>query len=323
MTVKTSPIACRDVSFANYLDRKKNRESLHIMGNGVTDYAYSADLELRKKLDSIPHFYSLASKVCGTYTTRQIQVANRSGIAVSGSQFPEIYSIVCSCAKTLGIGVPNTYIINDPVMNASTYCFNDVEPLILVNSGMVERCTPGELKFVLGHECGHIQNLHGVYSAAVNVLTSIGTGGAGALMGAAANLFNQTVAILLNSLSRAMEITCDRAGLICADDPEDCYNALTKLSYGGMIGKEYTVDYKELRKQLDLQRDNISQLDEILSTGHDHPTTIRRVFAAMEFSRCETYFSWRPETRERSQVLFTKKETDELCKKIVSIQGLD
>lgn len=40
-----------------------------------------------------------------------------------------------------------------------------------------------------------------------------------------------------------------------------------KPAYGGMIGKEYTAGYEELRKQPDMQRDNISQLDKILSSS--------------------------------------------------------
>ena len=40
----------------------------------------------------------------------------------------------------------------------------------MIHSSLYERLTPGELKTVIGHECGHIHNMHGVYSIMVVIL---------------------------------------------------------------------------------------------------------------------------------------------------------
>jgi DNA-binding CsgD family transcriptional regulator len=75
------------------------------------------------------------------------------------------------CADTLGIGIPTMFVIsNIGVLNASTYCFEDADPLITMHSSMLERLTDMELKSVVGHECGHIHNNHGIYNVAVEII---------------------------------------------------------------------------------------------------------------------------------------------------------
>ena len=43
------------VGFREYVQRRKAKEEARLSGNGLPEYAYSKDYQLRKKLDSIPH----------------------------------------------------------------------------------------------------------------------------------------------------------------------------------------------------------------------------------------------------------------------------
>lgn len=313
-----SPIRGRDVSFRNYIDRRIRSDSVHMEGHGVPDYAYDLDYELRKKLDAIPHFYSVASKICATYASRELRKYNKHAMAVTPTQFPEIYNIGCDCARILGIGIPNIYVMSSPEINAFAIAGPDSEPLIILYSALVERLTEGELRSIIGHECGHIHNQHSIYMMLVNIISQMGAGALRGISWYVAQALTQSTMILLNAWSRAAEVTCDRAGMICCGSKEDSCGALAKLSYGAMFG-EHEIDYEEIRRQLELQKNNITEIDEIIDPNSTHPTFARRIFAAMEFENCETLYKWRPELKEHGMKVNSKEETDKRCREIVNV----
>ncbi|RGY98896.1 M48 family metallopeptidase [Clostridium sp. AM58-1XD] len=311
----SSPLQGMDYSFRDYMARRKAMESRRLSGNGLPDYAFAFDYECRRKLDAIPHFYSIAKKICATYASRTLQVINMDGLIVGPDQFPEVYQIGCDCARTLGIGIPNIYIINDLSINAYTIATDDIEPLIVIHSGLYERFTPGELRCVIGHECGHIHNQHSVYSMLSNILLNVGIAATGIISTQLMALLTMGSRIALNAWSRAAEVTCDRAGLICCDKPEDAYQVNAKLMYGAALG-EHTVNYEALRKQLDMQMGNLTKFNELL---YDHPTSVRRIVAEMEFIECEVFYRWRPELMQPGQIMRSKEETDERCRRFVDV----
>lgn len=312
-----SPLYGLDSSFRSYVRKRKESSNAHMAGNGLPDYAFAADYELRKKLDSIPHFYSLGKKICATYVSRQLQIINQSGLAVGPNQFPDVYEIGRDCAKRLGIGIPNIYIVNNLELNAYTIAMDDTEPLIVIYSGLYERFTSGELRTVIGHECGHIHNQHGIYNMMVQILLEGGVGAA-ALGGVSSLLLSPVLIgaqVALNAWSRAEEVTCDRAGMICCERLEDAYSAEAKFLYGAAFG-EHTIDYEELEKQLQMQTENIARLEELTS---NHPTTVRRIMAEKAFAECELLYQWRPDLRQPGQSLHNKDYVDDLCRKYIQV----
>lgn len=311
-----SPIHSMEHSFRSYVKRRKAAESRRMSGNGLPDYAFSADYEYRKKLDAIPHFYSLAKKICGTYASRTLQETNLRGMLVGPEQYPDVYQMGCDCARLLGIGIPNIYIVNDQTLNAYTIGTDDIEPLIVIHSGLYERVTPGELRCVIGHECGHIHNQHGIYNMLKQIMVAAGTTAAGMLSAQLMNLMTMGAEFLLNAWSRAAEVTCDRAGMICSERVEDAYNVNAKLLYGAAIGDKGTVNLEALKKQLEMQMGTLVRLDELMT---DHPTSVRRIMAEMEFTQCEVFYRWRPELREAGQTTRTREETDERCRRYVDV----
>ena len=76
-----SPLRSMEHSFRAYTARRKAVEERRMSGNGLPDYAFSSDYEYRKRLDAIPHFYSVAKKICGTYASRTLQESQHSGAA--------------------------------------------------------------------------------------------------------------------------------------------------------------------------------------------------------------------------------------------------
>lgn len=285
-------------------------------GNGIPNYAFALDYECRKKLDSIPRFYDTAKTITGTYVSRMTHEFTRTSLAVGPTQFPEIYQIACDCAKTLGIGIPNVFIQNDPTMNAFTYATDDIEPMVVVHSGLMERMTAGELKYVIGHECGHIQNYHSAYQYLSQLVLNAGLSVAYGVSRMLATLMTAGSRVLLATWSRAAETTADRAGMLCADRSEDCYSALAKIMYGGTIGSEHEIDYEAVRAQLEHTISNVARYSEILD---DHPAIARRIAALQEFCECRVYYEWRPDQKKPGQLMRTKEETDECCRRYIDL----
>ena len=81
-----SPLRSMEHSFRAYVKRRRAEEGRRMSGNGLPDYAFAADYEYRKKLDAIPHFYSVAKKICATYASRTLQEVNLAGLLVGPDQ---------------------------------------------------------------------------------------------------------------------------------------------------------------------------------------------------------------------------------------------
>lgn len=302
--------------FREYVRRRQAMENARLSGNGLPDYAFAMDYELRKKLDAIPHLYNIGKNICGTYASRHMHEVNMNGLLVGPDQFADVYETGCECARRLGIGIPNIYILNNQGINAYTIATDDVEPVIVVYSGLYERFTAGELKCVIGHECGHIHNRHGIYNMLGTLILQMGLSGmSGVISTQLLNLLTISSQAALNAWSRAAEITCDRAGLICCDRVEDAYSVNAKLTYGAALG-EHSVNLEALKRQLEEQVKSIARFDELL---YDHPVAARRIAAEMEFSQCEIFYRWRPELKEPGAVMRTREETDERCRKYVDV----
>lgn len=308
-----SPLRHIDTSFANYVARRKASESAHMVG-GIPDYAFALDYELRSKLMQIPHFHSICKKINATLETREIQFFNQKALAVGPNQFPDIYRMGTDCAHRLGIGIPNIFVYTDPTMNAFTYARDDTSPMIVLFSGIVERMTPGELKCVIAHECGHIHNQHMVFQSVINTILNSAAGSLGTAVLSLANLS------LMQFWTRAGEVTADRAALICADDPQDAFNVNAKLLYGGALNNASQVNLDALREQLEQTMNNPTKIFEL---QNDHPSAIRRIFADKEFEECDVFYRWRPELKKPGAVIRSKDETDERCKKLVNILNND
>lgn len=308
--VSANPLNFVKVDFGAYVKKMRMKDDAHRI-NGIPDYAFPLDLKLREELRKIPLFYSISKKVAVHTEARYRQIETASAVLAGPSQFPDIYEMGQDCAKRLGIGAPNIYITHDQSINAYTYASDTVTPTIVLHSGMVERMTPGELKCVIGHECGHVHNEHMVYQSICNVLANLLTG-----RNMIIHLLSATNILMFYEWSRAAEVTCDRAAMICADNIEDAINVNKKLAYGTFMNREDEVSIDDLRSQLEELSTVASVATELYNS---HPSSIRRVLTSDEFSRCELLYQWRPELKKPGMVLRTKKETDALCAKYVAV----
>lgn len=300
-----------NLNFQNYLDKRNRELSVHLV-NGIPDYAFSLDQQLRRKLASIPPVRYLAQAISSAHLSFKKQIMLMSGVAVTPKQYPEIYEMAQECARILGIGTPEIFVKFDPQPNAYTLASSQASDIIVFHSSLIEMTTRDELMFIMGHECGHIHNLHSVYNTAAEILANPAMGLlASAIPGlqTAIKLAASALGLFLKHWSRAAEVTCDRAGAICVGSILAGQTGLSKLATGG--GTAYgKINVDELIKQM--QRTQATPL-RLMELTASHPLIPKRLKALELFSECDVLYKWRPEMRATNSRVRTHEEVDREC----------
>ena len=140
------------------------------MVSGAPDYCFSLDRTLHQRLDSITLLRKFAASMLAFHVKLQKQLKQLLGVAVGPNQFPKLHAMGESApAGDRSAGDFHRGWGLQP--NAYTYAFEDREPIVVLTRGLVDVMNEQELLFIIGHECGHIHNMHGVYQNMV-VLTA-------------------------------------------------------------------------------------------------------------------------------------------------------
>lgn len=314
----TNPTEIIDLDFNHYLELRSLELSAHLV-NGVPDYAFSLDQKLCQQLKAMTPVRIIAQSLTSFLVPFYKQIQQMESVAVSPQQLPDIYAIAEECAKRLGIGIPKIFVSNQDSLNAYTIATDNVAPIIVLSSDLAKELEPQELKFIIGHECGHIHNLHGVYNTTAELITNGLTKVILSLQGL--ELLEQVIdgvlKMLFLSWSRCAEITCDRAGLICCGDITVAENVLLKVA---LDGSESIPGFnpQEFLKQSDNVSLPIRLLQELTQT---HPLIYKRIEAIRQFANCEVFYAWHPELLPTNipTSVRSKAEVDDLCDQYISI----
>jgi len=306
-----------DTDFRRWLTQRQRRQAAHLVG-GIPDYAFSWDLKIRRQLEALTPLRLLAQAVAAGVVPIQRALHESSAVAVGPSQLPKIHAMGVACAERLGIGVPQIFIYQQPMLNAFTFATNDVDQLVVLTSGLVAAMSDDELQFVIGHECGHIHNRHMVYNTLWEILTNRVLlkmiGGALSYLGPLGTILNVgltvTSALIFGRWHRCAEVTCDRAGLICTPDPDAAERVNAKLHMGGISQME-GFSAEEYQKQTRTYGRSWLRLKELLES---HPPGPRRAEAIHLYRSTDVFASWRPELRGES--LVPQAEVDAAVEKL-------
>lgn len=312
-----------NLDFGHYLRQRRSKLAEHMVG-GVPDYGFALDHQLRRGFAKVGVVRAVAKAVVAQVNATVNQALMMDSIAVGPRQYPGIYAIGEKCAQILGIGVPQIYIQSSGVRNAFTIAVDEVSPTIVITDALIEAMTMEELTFVIGHECGHVHNLHGVYYQIVELMTNpfvkslLNKTMAGKMSVAQLKLalasIQQVIQVIMARWSQCGEITADRAGLICCGDPKTAQFALVRLVVGGSSAlREVNLD--EYINQINQARSLSLRFKELMLT---HPLIPKRIQAIRLFAKCEIFHSWQPEYADGTEIL-TKNEVDQQCSEIIGI----
>jgi uncharacterized tellurite resistance protein B-like protein len=194
---------------------------------------------------------------------------------------PDVSDALAHCRKVLGFDRPvEVFLRPDPHYNA--FCSKGrTGPITLgLSSKLVEDFTPGELRFVIGHEIGHALFDHfGIPMPVTATIEDIG-----------GTLVSRPVQLRLFVWCRAAEVSADRAGLLCAADPEVAATAFFKLS-SGLSRPGIKADLEAFASQVEALASAPSAAmelrddDDTLDCFSTHPYTPVRVRALLAFGR--------------------------------------
>ncbi len=266
--------------FASYVSERKTGPS----GERGEGYAYEGDLRVLRKMRTLrPVEVAVGQtvKLSKEFLTHDLL---GNAVKVGPNQFPRIHRIAGECAQTLGIPAPQVYIVPQiGSINAATYGV-DNDAFIMVHAATVDALSDEELRFVIGHECGHIQNNHVVYLTTLHMLRVI-------LQAAAAGVllapFLMPATLALQSWARAAEVTCDRAGLLCCKNPTVATHSFVKLA----IGSRRLFDQMNVDAYLDQLKEVKGGYGRMGELQRSHPYLTKRIEALRVFAESALYRS--------------------------------
>jgi Zn-dependent protease with chaperone function len=206
-------------------------------------------------------------------------------IRLTKSMAPELVGALAECRETLELENPvELYVRPDPRMGAS--CSRSPSGLISIalTSRLIEAFSPSELRFVLGHELGHVRWDH--FAIPMPLTATI--------QDYAGRLVSRPQALEMFVWSRAAEITADRAGLVCSRDPEAAAASFFKLA-SGLSSSSVKADLEAFASQVDAlvaapeARKEPRDDDDTLDCFSTHPYCAVRVRALVAFSKSAAY----------------------------------
>jgi Zn-dependent protease with chaperone function/uncharacterized tellurite resistance protein B-like protein len=206
-------------------------------------------------------------------------------LRLTRSMSPEIADTIAQCKAVLGYEEPvEVYVRPEPVFNASCYKEQHGPTVIVLSSRLLEVFTPAELRFVIGHELGHAALDHfGLPMPITAALQEMGV-----------PFVSRPMAIKLYAWCRAAELSADRIGLVCAQDPEAAASGFFKLA-SGMASERVRPDLTSFARQIESlaaapeAREAPRDDDDTLDCFSTHPYNPVRVRAVWAFGRSSPY----------------------------------
>jgi Zn-dependent protease with chaperone function len=195
-------------------------------------WEHPADRGALTALRQLRGFDYVLRKLAGLWNERALRLIYLgTAVRVDHRQFPRVYQLYAQAADTLDVHeLPLLYVYSDPKPQSMALGLD--RPFIIVNSGMLDMMDDDELRFVLGHELGHVLSGHALYTTMLMQLLRVSNALAWLPLGA---LGLRALIAALYEWSRKAELSSDRAGLLATQDPAAALRGHMKLASGGRL----------------------------------------------------------------------------------------
>ncbi|MBW8803868.1 MAG: M48 family metallopeptidase [Catenulisporales bacterium] len=260
----------------NTPDRSRQR----FPGISSRAYEHPADRTALVALRKIDGFDVLLRKLSGFIDERKIRLSLLAdGVKVGDLQFPRLQAMLQDSVDALDLGfLPELYVVQNPVPNAFTIGMD--RPAIVLSTGLYELMDEEEMRWVVGHEVGHVLSGHAVYRTMLFWLTNLATKLSWMPVG------KWGIDMFINALLewyRKAELSCDRAGLLVEQDLDAAMRALMKLAGGSHLAEMNPVAFLEQAREHEGGGGLRESILKLLSLqGRTHPYTSIR---ALELTR--------------------------------------
>jgi Zn-dependent protease with chaperone function len=200
-----------------------------------------------------------------------------SSVRASEQQFPQLYQSLLDGCYILDLPtVPELFISQDPMVNAMALGAD--KPFIVITTGMVDLMDAEEIRFVIGHELGHVLSGHAVYRTMLYHLLNLVT----RIAWLPVVLPARGVIWALEEWYRKSELSCDRAGLLAGQDIDAARRALMKTAGGSRLVEFNSDAFHQQAREYDAVPDVRDGLLKLLQLqGTTHPFAVIR-FAELD-----------------------------------------
>ncbi|OIP22651.1 zinc metalloprotease HtpX [bacterium CG06_land_8_20_14_3_00_33_50] len=200
-------------------------------------------------------FYSIVQALVGYYAGDKITLAMSGAKKINKEDNPTLYNIVENLTISVGLPMPNIYIIDDTAPNAFATGRDPHHASIAVTTGIMQKLQKNEIEGVIAHELSHIKN----YDIRILTLTVILVGlisllsdwflrftfwgrgdrneGGGQwqlillILGIILAILSPIIATLIKlAISRKREFLADADGALMTRYPDGLASALEKIS---------------------------------------------------------------------------------------------
>ncbi len=198
---------------------------------------------------------------------------------------PELYKPFMDVCEALDFREPvEFYISNAPDFNASASSSQEEdEPhLVNFNSGLVNALDEDEIRFVIGHELGHIISKNIDIKEIIEFVFPE---------------YQGIPLILYNKISlwdKLSELTADRYGLIACGDLNKCVSAFFKMSSGLSLNR-FNLNFKTFLEENEKLLESFKKENTINVASH--PMNPIRIKALQQFAKSSVYKSIKEDTK--------------------------
>jgi Zn-dependent protease with chaperone function len=197
-----------------------------------------------------------------------------SAVRISGQQVSQLGQLFAECATAVQPPAVQGFVVQSPLLNAYSFGMQEPQAIVLF-SGLIEHLDEDELRFVIGHEMGHVLFRHTQVNSFV--------GGIGGVPGIP--LVSELAGLALLGWSRCAEYSADRIGLLACGRLDKAQSAIVKLMSGPQMAASVSMD--ELERQAEQVRsDFLAALGQV---GNAHPFAVLRLRELRRFAQSEAY----------------------------------
>ena len=250
-------------------------------------YEHPADRGALVALRALPGFDAVIKLVLGAIGERSERLLYlATSVRVSARQYPELHRLVAECATALDVHpIPDLFVTQDPRPSAMTVGTD--QPILVTTTGMLQLVDTEGMRFVIGHEMGHVLSGHALYRTMLTQLIGI----SGAVQWLPIGAWGlRAIVLALNEWYRKSELSADRAGLLCTQDPATALRVHAAMA-GALDPDDMDVagfldQAKEYQASGDV-RDSVLKLLQI--SGQTHPMAALRAAELQQWAAGPQY----------------------------------
>jgi Zn-dependent protease with chaperone function len=250
-------------------------------------YEHPADRGAMATLRTVPGVGNVLKTLNSLFNERAERLmAVASHVRVGPAQYPTLDKVRLESAEILDLPkAPKLYVSRDPRAIAQTRGID--EPFIVLSTGLVEALDTDALRFVVGHEMGHVLSGHAVLLTLLDRLLRLQRSIAWVPLGV---IGLRAVIAALHEWQRKSELSCDRAGLLAGQDPQAALRTHLYLAGATDLSQIDIPSFLEQAREyeeIDDIRDSIIKL--LAVESQPHPFAVVRASQLQRWAASDEY----------------------------------